>query len=254
MGIDEKALAHALGLAGGDNERNYRRFVHWYETAREPISPDAPEGICRDCGGHNPVWFAPSPVWNLVMGGKDAKGDPGGVICPVCFTKRAENNGVKPTGWELRPETEQPDGCREAFEAECKRQGWDTSKEDLTEAYGWECIPYTDVHTSSAWKGFHAAWHRKRESLSQWQHINKAPRDGTVILVRTVGGYYLEAYWGDGLMNKAEQYCNGWFAAKEDIHPDCWTDGVCWEINADEEPSDQPDIWMPLYGIEGESK
>lgn len=62
------------------------------------------EKICDDCNGHNPVWFAPNGLWNLVMGGPDAKGDPGGCICPVCFIKRAEAAGQLPTGWELRPE------------------------------------------------------------------------------------------------------------------------------------------------------
>lgn len=82
--------------------------------------------------------------------------------------------------------------------------------------------------------------------MSEWQPIETAPRDGTAILVKTVGDHYLEAYWGDSLMNKAEHFCSGWFANKEDNHPACWTDGVCWESNADEEPSDPPILWTPL--------
>lgn len=49
----------------------------------------AGEDTCQDCGGHNPVWFAPSLDWNFVMGGPEAKGDPGGFICPNCYIKRA---------------------------------------------------------------------------------------------------------------------------------------------------------------------
>lgn len=60
--------------------------------------------LCQDCERKNPVWFAPSPLWNLVMGGPDAKGDPGGFICPNCFIKRAEAAGVTPTAWVLQPE------------------------------------------------------------------------------------------------------------------------------------------------------
>lgn len=30
------------------------------------------------------------------------------------------------------------------------------------------------------------------------------------------------------------------------IHPDCWTDGICWACNVNEEPSDQPVAWMPF--------
>lgn len=66
---------------------------------------------CDDCSGPNPVWYAPNALWNLVMGGPEAKDDPGGMICPVCFIKRAEDGGHVPTAWmlhwELRPETEE---------------------------------------------------------------------------------------------------------------------------------------------------
>lgn len=57
-----------------------------------------------DCGGLNPVWFAPNRLWNLVIGGPEAKDDPGGFYCPVCFILRAEAAGVVPAGWSLSPE------------------------------------------------------------------------------------------------------------------------------------------------------
>lgn len=59
---------------------------------------------CQDCEIENPVWFAASPLWNAVMGGPEANGDPGGIVCPNCFIVRAEAAGQKPTAWELRPE------------------------------------------------------------------------------------------------------------------------------------------------------
>lgn len=64
--------------------------------------------ICMDCGGHNPVWFAPNDLWNLVIGGPDAKGDPGGFYCPNCFIVRAETAGVVPTAWKLELEPPTP--------------------------------------------------------------------------------------------------------------------------------------------------
>lgn len=60
----------------------------------EPISED----ICQDCGGDNPVWFAPNELWNEVV-------DPNKVhfLCPVCFIKRAEAIR-KRRAWSVKPE------------------------------------------------------------------------------------------------------------------------------------------------------
>lgn len=57
--------------------------------------------ICRDCG--LPVslgiggtyWHAPNELWNLVMGGPDATDDPGGCLCPACFTRECERQGIE---------------------------------------------------------------------------------------------------------------------------------------------------------------
>jgi hypothetical protein len=68
------------------------------------FDPSRCENRCDDCGGVNPVWYAPNALWNLVVGGPEAKGDPGGFICPGCFIARAEASGIRPTAWELRPE------------------------------------------------------------------------------------------------------------------------------------------------------
>lgn len=56
-------------------------------TTLDPATGDL---VCGDCGRDNPVWFAPNDLWNLVMGGPDAKEDPGGILCPTCFAHRAE--------------------------------------------------------------------------------------------------------------------------------------------------------------------
>lgn len=68
------------------------------------FDPARGESVCIDCGGHNPVWFAPNNVWNLIIGGPEALDDPGGLYCPNCFIARAETAGLVPTAWELRPE------------------------------------------------------------------------------------------------------------------------------------------------------
>ena len=86
------------------------RDGHTHET-REAVesNPLIPQGaspgtICQDCGGDNPVWFAPSPDWNLVLGGPEAKGDPGGMLCPNCYIRRAEAAGLRPTAWVVSQE------------------------------------------------------------------------------------------------------------------------------------------------------
>jgi len=73
--------------------------------------PSGAGGIpCQDCAGHNPVWFAPSPDWNFVIGGPDAKGDPGGMLCPNCYIRRAEAAGLRPTAWIVSQEALEPSG------------------------------------------------------------------------------------------------------------------------------------------------
>ncbi|MEO1905391.1 MAG: hypothetical protein ABGX08_00005, partial [Citromicrobium sp.] len=58
-------------------------------TAADPEPADYGPGDKADCGHWNPIWFAGNPFWNEVMGGPDAKDDPGGVLCLTCFAKRA---------------------------------------------------------------------------------------------------------------------------------------------------------------------
>lgn len=59
---------------------------------------------CDDCSREVEVWFAPNPLWNLVIGGPAATDDPGGMLCPSCFIQRAEKAGIKPTAWVVQPE------------------------------------------------------------------------------------------------------------------------------------------------------
>ena len=56
------------------------------------------EQKCDDCGRENPVWFAANEVWNAVIPGCVA------MLCPICFIRRAEQDGYQCTGWQLVPE------------------------------------------------------------------------------------------------------------------------------------------------------
>lgn len=45
---------------------------------------------CPECGTDYPAWFTDNPLWNTVLGGPTAMDDPGGMLCPLCFAKKAE--------------------------------------------------------------------------------------------------------------------------------------------------------------------
>jgi hypothetical protein len=90
-----------------------RTLLAHAETRLEALSTPAPDdpgqssdGLCEDCGRRVPVWFAPNALWNRVKGGPEATDDPGGLLCPCCFIRRAETTGVAPTAWVLSPEAE----------------------------------------------------------------------------------------------------------------------------------------------------
>ena len=51
----------------------------------------------------------------------------------------------------------------------------------------------------------------------------------------------------DASMSSEEQSCDQW-QATTDSYPPCWSDGSCWESNADEQMSLQPEAWRPLKG------
>lgn len=64
-------------------------------------SDDHDEATCDDCSGPTLSWRAPDSIWNQVLGGLHATDDPGGMLCPNCFIKRAELGGVRPPAWTV---------------------------------------------------------------------------------------------------------------------------------------------------------
>ena len=44
--------------------------------------------ICHQCHNSNPAWYAPNDLFNLI------NGSPNGVLCPLCFQKKADEKGV----------------------------------------------------------------------------------------------------------------------------------------------------------------
>lgn len=72
--------------------------------------------------------------------------------------------------------------------------------------------------------------------MSQFRPISEAPHDGTPIQAVIPGNgsdniiawEMLGPDWG------------GWCFVEDQEPPDCWTDGICWEINENLEQSVQP--------------
>jgi hypothetical protein len=80
-----------------------------------------------------------------------------------------------------------------------------------------------------------------------WYPIHTAPKDGTHIQAKIPGhGEDNIIAWMDGLIDSNGNDCGGWFFAEEQEPPDCWTDGVCWEVNEDGKPSAKPTHWKEL--------
>jgi hypothetical protein len=89
-GTDDYPVVNRAGLIGSIQDAL---------SAAAP-GPDRSEAYpCQSCGGPTLVWFAPNDLWNLVMGGPEARDDPGGFMCPNCFIRRAEAAGIVPTAW-----------------------------------------------------------------------------------------------------------------------------------------------------------
>ena len=54
-----------------------------------------PEDYCHRCGLQNACWYAPSPLWNAVMGDSGQ-----GIVCMLCFVEIAEAKGIV-KAWRL---------------------------------------------------------------------------------------------------------------------------------------------------------
>ena len=78
-----------------------------------------------------------------------------------------------------------------------------------------------------------------------WRDIASAPRDNSHVIVRTALGRVFSAFMGTPVVGESGDDL-AWTAADEGIHPPCWTDGICWSSNEDEEPSDPPVAWLPI--------
>lgn len=85
--------AHGPGYHSGGRCRRFQ-----CDCAAYVLSKTRGEGPCMDCGTlDNPIWFAPSELWNRVVG------SPNGFLCPWCFIVRAERVVDVRGGWLIQP-------------------------------------------------------------------------------------------------------------------------------------------------------
>lgn len=75
--------------------------------------------------------------------------------------------------------------------------------------------------------------------------IDLAPRDGTWIQADIPGhGQDNIIAWENGFQDSDGVECGAWNFVTEQEPPDCWTDGVCWELNEYGVKSVQPIHWI----------
>lgn len=79
-----------------------------------------------------------------------------------------------------------------------------------------------------------------------WQAIKEAPYNQPVE-VKIGRRSFPAVLRPDASMTDEEKSCDQW-QATTGAYPVCWSDGACWESNADEQMSLQPEAWRPLKG------
>lgn len=85
------------------------------------------------------------------------------------------------------------------------------------------------------------------EAEDDFQPIETAPRNGTVIQARIPGhGDDNMIMWVRDALENEHGSCGAWTFAHEDQEPpDCWSDGWCWAENEDGVRSAWPTHWKP---------
>lgn len=82
--------------------------------------------------------------------------------------------------------------------------------------------------------------------VTGWQPIETAPY-GVPVRVKLGRGTTIVAVLRNNAATTEDgNDCDQWQAHFEGEHPECWTDGACWQSNADNVMSLQPRAWTAL--------
>jgi hypothetical protein len=80
--------------------------------------------------------------------------------------------------------------------------------------------------------------------MSDWKPIETAPPYRVPVEIETWDGRrFMAALQPDASMREDETPCDQWQACEGEVYPECWSDGACWESNADHQMSDPPKRW-----------
>jgi hypothetical protein len=193
-----------------------------------------PEDSCQRCGGANPVWTAPSPLWNAVIREGSINGvETYSVVCPSCFAALAEEQGiavsawrfyVTPTGRVWNPETwlwddpaldggtaTQPDQLRDDHCHQCDRAKGSTATETVDgRGDGWKCVcgwwNWLDADGGTATRDYRAALAR---AAFVAQHLHAMIDRETW---REHGAEWMGQYEGDHHAEQVAEEIRGWAA------------------------------------------
>lgn len=77
-----------------------------------------------------------------------------------------------------------------------------------------------------------------------WRPLDTAPYN-TPVRIKAGNMTFIAELLPSASMNEDGE-CDQWQAVHEGEHPPCWSGGACWASNENEDPSLQPEGWMPL--------
>jgi len=82
--------------------------------------------------------------------------------------------------------------------------------------------------------------------MDEWQPMETAPLDREIQARIPGHGSDNVIAWENGFLDSHGRDCGCWVFTRDQEPPDSWTDGICWEVNEDGEPSVQPESWKEL--------